>query len=185
VRFVPASRYAPVRTVSAWIALACVAVMAAAPTPDAVQVQLCIATIAVYFLMGWLRPSGGPLRSFVALLIIFTSTRYMIWRVTETMPVDSPLSIVGGIFLLGAETYGYILLLLSTFLSVDVYKRGPRPVPVAPDACRSPGCRCARRPARENCTRRIGWRGSTNWAPTVSPAAGTVLPLDRAPGRAG
>lgn len=135
VRFVPASRYAPVRTVSAWIALACVAVMAAAPTPDAVQVQLCIATIAVYFLMGWLRPSGGPLRSFVALLIIFTSTRYMIWRVTETMPVDSPLSIVGGIFLLGAETYGYILLLLSTFLSVDVYKRGPRPVPVAPDAC--------------------------------------------------
>ena len=133
--FEPASRYAPARTFSAIIALGSVAVLAAAPTPDAVQVQLCIATIATYFLMSWLRPSGGPFRSFVALLIIFTSTRYMIWRVTETMPTESVLSIVGGIFLLGAETYGYILLLLSTFLSVDVYKRGPRPAPIAPEAC--------------------------------------------------
>lgn len=134
-RFVPASRYAPVRTISAVIALASVAVLAAAPTPDAVQIQLCIATIATYFLMSWIQPSGGPFRSFMALLIVFTSTRYMIWRVTETMPTDSPLSILGGIFLLGAETYGYILLLLSTFLSVDVYKRAPRPAPVSPEAC--------------------------------------------------
>lgn len=133
--FMPAARYAPARTLSAVLALACVAVLAAAPTPDSVQVQLCIVTIAIYFLMSWLRPSGGVFRSFVALLIIFTSTRYMIWRVTETMPSDSPLSIIGGIFLLGAETYGYILLLLSTFLSVDVYKRKPRPAPISPEAC--------------------------------------------------
>lgn len=131
----PASRFAPLRTISAVVVLASVAILAAAPTPAAVQVQLCVATIAAYFLMSWLRPSGGPFRTFVALLIVFTSTRYMIWRVTETMPSESPLSIVGGIFLLGAETYGYILLLLSTFLSVDVYKRPPRPAPVSWAAC--------------------------------------------------
>lgn len=127
----PASRFAPLRTVSGLIALGFVAVIAAAPVPDAVQVQLCVATIATYFLMSWFRPTGGPFRVFVALLIIFTSTRYMIWRVTETMPTDSAISIVGGIFLLGAESYGYVLLLLSTFLSVDVYKRAPRPAPVS------------------------------------------------------
>lgn len=132
----PASRFAPLRTVSGLIALGLIAVIAAAPVPDAVQVQLCVATIATYFLMGWLRPTGGPFRVFVALLIIFTSTRYMIWRATETMPTDSALSILGGIFLLGAESYGYVLLLLSTFLSVDVYKRAPRPAPVS--ATRSP-----------------------------------------------
>lgn len=131
----PASRFAPLRTVSAVIVLASITLLAAAPTPDAVQVQLCIATIVIYFLMSWLRPSGGPFRTFVALLIVFTSTRYMIWRVTETMPTDSLLSIIGGMFLLGAETYGYILLLLSTFLSVDVYKRQPRPAPLSPAAC--------------------------------------------------
>lgn len=131
----PASRFAPLRTISAVVALSSIAFIAAAPTPDHVQVLLCIITIATYFLMGWLRPSGGPFRTFVALLIVFTSTRYMIWRVTETLPSDSLLSIVGGIFLLGAETYGYILLLLSTFLSVDVYKRQPRPAPLSPSAC--------------------------------------------------
>lgn len=131
----PASRFAPLRTVSAVVVLSSIALIAAAPVPDGVQVLLCIVTIATYFLMSWLRPSGGPFRTFVALLIVFTSTRYMIWRVTETMPADSILSIVGGIFLLGAETYGYILLLLSTFLSVDVYKRPPRPAPVSPAAC--------------------------------------------------
>ena len=130
-----ASRFAPLRTVSAVVVLSSIALIAAAPVPDGVQVLLCIVTIATYFLMSWLRPSGGPFRTFVALLIVFTSTRYMIWRVTETMPSDSILSIVGGIFLLGAETYGYILLLLSTFLSVDVYKRPARPAPVSPAAC--------------------------------------------------
>ena len=132
----PAVRYASLRTVSGLISLALIAVISAAPVPDAVQVQLCIATIATYFLMGWLRPTGGPFRVFVALLIIFTSTRYMIWRVTETLPSDSALSILGGIFLLGAESYGYVLLLLSTFLSVDVYKRAPKPAPVS--AAKSP-----------------------------------------------
>lgn len=131
----PASRFAPLRTLSAVTVLASITLLAAAPTPDAVQVQLCIATIVIYFLMSWLRPSGGPFRTFVALLIVFTSTRYMIWRVMETMPTDSPLSILGGMFLLGAETYGYILLLLSTFLSVDVYNRQPRPAPLSPSAC--------------------------------------------------
>lgn len=133
--FEPVSRFAPLRTFSAVIGLAGVAILAAMPTPDAVQIQLGIATVATYFLMSWLRPSGGPFRSFVSLLIVFTSTRYMIWRVTETMPTDSPFSIVGGISLLGAESYGYVLLLLSTFLSVDVYKRPPCPAPISPEAC--------------------------------------------------
>lgn len=132
----PASRFAPLRTATGLFALGVIAIIASVPVPDTVQAQLCIVTIATYFLMGWLRPTGGPFRLFVALLIIFTSTRYMIWRVTETMPADSMLSIIGGVFLLGAESYGYVLLLLSTFLSVDVYKRAPRPAPVS--ASRSP-----------------------------------------------
>lgn len=130
------ARFASLKTVSGLATLCLIAIVAAAPVPDAIQAQLCILTIATYFVMGWLRPTGGPFRVFVALLIIFTSTRYMIWRVTETMPSDSALSIAGGIFLLGAESYGYVLLLLSTFLSVDVYKRPPRPAPVS--ASRSP-----------------------------------------------
>lgn len=127
----PAFRYAHLRTTSALVALVCIIVLASVPIFSGVQVQLSIATIATLILMSWLRPSGGPFRSFVALLIIFTSTRYMVWRVTETLPTDSFLSITGGMLLLGAETYGYILLLLSTFLSVDVHKRAPRPAPVS------------------------------------------------------
>lgn len=89
------ARFASLKTVSGLAALCLIAIVAAAPVPDAIQAQLCILTIATYFVMGWLRPTGGPFRVFVALLIIFTSTRYMIWRVTETMPSDSALSIAG------------------------------------------------------------------------------------------
>lgn len=133
----PAFAYANARTASAIIVLLGVAIIAATPTTESVQTKLAAVSVAILFLMAWIKPLGGPFRLFTLLLIVFTSTRYMIWRAVETIPHDSPVSFVGGLMLFGAEGYGYVLLLLSTFLSVDIFKRRPKPAPLSPD--KSPG----------------------------------------------
>jgi cellulose synthase (UDP-forming) len=129
----PASEFAGFRTASGILVLLGVAMIAATPTTDGVQVKLAAVTVAVLMVMAWLKPMGGPFRLFTLLLIVFTSTRYMIWRGVETIPHDSPVTLIGGLMLFGAEGYGYVLLLLSAFLSVDIFRRRPKPAPLSPE----------------------------------------------------
>lgn len=129
----PASAFAALRTVSGGLVLLAIFLIAALPTTDGVQVRLAALTVIILMIMAWLKPLGGPFRLFTLLLIVFTSTRYMVWRAAETIPHDSPLTLVGGLLLFGAEGYGYVLLLLSAFLSVDIFKRRAKPAPLSPD----------------------------------------------------
>ncbi len=127
--------FASLRAWSAIAALLVITVLASSPADLNGQAVLAVATIAMFLMMSWLEPARGPIRVFVFLMTVFTSTRYMLWRAAETMPEGDLVSYVFALILFGAEIYGFMILLLSTFLSVDVTERRPQPAPVAPEHC--------------------------------------------------
>ena len=118
------------KTLSALAALLFVAVLASTPTDLSGQVTLALATACAFIVVTWVQPAGGPLRVFALLLTLFTSTRYILWRASETIPFADPLSLFFALTLFGAELYGFVILLLSMFLSADVADRKPVPAPV-------------------------------------------------------
>lgn len=124
------------KTLSALVALFTIAVLASTPVALNGQVTLAVATACVFVTMTWVQPAGGPLRVFILLLTLFTSTRYMLWRASETIPFSDPVSLFFALALFGAELYGFVILLLSMFLSADVADRRPVPAPVG--ATKSP-----------------------------------------------
>ena len=124
------------KTLSALVALFTIAVLASTPVDLNGQVTLAVATACVFVTMTWVQPAGGPLRVFILLLTLFTSTRYMLWRASETIPFSDPVSLFFALALFGAELYGFVILLLSMFLSADVADRRPVPAPVG--ATKSP-----------------------------------------------
>ncbi|MEL6245116.1 MAG: UDP-forming cellulose synthase catalytic subunit [Pseudomonadota bacterium] len=126
---------ARIRTWSAIATLLVLGVIAAAPLDLASQSLLAMVTVLVLMAANWIEPSPGVFRTVLFLIIVFTSTRYMIWRVNETLPIGDPVGFFFGLLLFGAELYGYVILLLSTFLSVDTLTRAPKPAPIAADDC--------------------------------------------------
>lgn len=62
----------------------------------------------------WMRKRPGNYASLVMMLLsIFTSTRYIYWRVTETVRWDVPLDATLGLLLLFAELYAWSILILG------------------------------------------------------------------------
>jgi len=127
--------YIRLRTWSAVGLFLAVALLAALPVELAAQQALAVATLVLLVGLALLEPADGPLRYFVLLLTLFTSTRYMIWRVTETIPAENPVSLVFALLLFGAEVYGYVILVLSMFLSSDLARRPDKGLPLAAEAC--------------------------------------------------
>lgn len=125
------------RTVIAFAAFAVLVVFAAIPTEIGTQLALAAATCVMLVGMSWLRPTSSLLRIFVILLTVFTSTRYMYWRTTETLPWGDPLGLFFGFCLLAAEFYGYTILLLSTFIMTDAPRRVPPHPPLSVAKCPS------------------------------------------------
>lgn len=101
------------------------------PADISAQLVLAAATSIVLVAMAWLRPTSRPVRVFVVLLTLFTSARYMFWRASETIPLDNPVSTVFGLALLGAEFYGFAILLLSNFIMTDAPERKPPAPPLS------------------------------------------------------
>ena len=90
------------KTLSALVALFTIAVLASTPVDLNGQVTLAVATACVFVTMTWVQPAGGPLRVFILLLTLFTSTRYMLWRASETIPFSDPVSLFLALALFGA-----------------------------------------------------------------------------------
>ncbi len=131
------NKYASLKTVTAVLSLLFVSILSATPLELDTQVLLASVTVIIFFVVNWIKPPSGPIRVFLFLLTVFTSTRYILWRASETLPTDDILPFVFGLVLFGAEIYGFVILLLSTFLSVDVFERSPQPAPVSIDKCPS------------------------------------------------
>jgi len=127
--------YIRVRTWSAVGLFLAVAVLAAMPVELPAQQALAVVTLVLLVALALVEPAEGPMRYFVLLLTLFTSTRYVIWRVTETIPAENPLSLGFALLLFAAEIYGYVILVLSMFLSSDLARRPAKGLPLAPEAC--------------------------------------------------
>jgi cellulose synthase (UDP-forming) len=124
------------RIQSAIAVFAVLAILANAPVELSAQSLLAMLTICCFVFAAYFGATYNFIRIFAVLLTVFTSTRYMLWRVQDTMPLNSPLDAVFGLTLFGAEIYGYVILLLSVFLCTDVMDRKPSIAPLTPE--RSP-----------------------------------------------
>ena len=113
-------------------AFACSALLALIPTEFIVQLQLSVISIALILFLAWIQPQG-IVRGFLLTLILFTSTRYILWRATSTLPTDDPVSLFFGILLLVAEFHGYLLLALGLFINANQQARRPVGAPVRDD----------------------------------------------------
>ena len=77
-----------------------------------------------------IRGRPGRFISIVMILLSITaSTRYMYWRITETLFWETPIDMVGGLLLFGAEFYAVIVLLLGYFQTAWPLQRKPVPMP--------------------------------------------------------
>lgn len=127
-------------TTRAWCAIAAltsVGVIAAMPLDLNGQALLAVVTVTLLMGANWLSPPKGLLQTIVFLLIVFTSVRYMLWRVNETLPFGDPIGFIFGIALFGAELYGFTILLLSVFISVEASTRAAKPAPLTAEKCPS------------------------------------------------
>jgi len=130
----------PTAAARAWSAIAAlcfIGAIASLPLNINGQVLLAVVSVAALMAANWLSPPKGLLQTMVFLLIVFTSTRYMFWRVNETLPYGDTLGFVFGIALFGAELYGLVILLLSVFISVEALDRAPKPAPLTAQKCPS------------------------------------------------
>ncbi|MEB0111057.1 UDP-forming cellulose synthase catalytic subunit [Variovorax sp. RTB1] len=121
----------PVLRVVAWVATFAL-LPAVVITPLTLHQQL---TLSVVILITGLVVNRFAGR-FASLVLIFlsvvASSRYMYWRVTETMTMDSALQVVLGAGLLMAEVYAFIVLLLGYVQTAWPLGRKPVPMPADP-----------------------------------------------------
>ena len=92
------------------------------------QAEVALALIGLGLLAS-VRPGMRPL---IMLLSGFASMRYFYWRVTSTLLLDNPRDALVSLLLLGAETYGLLILLLGYFQTVEVHPRAPAAVVAEP-----------------------------------------------------
>lgn len=117
------------RALASFIILATLVMLAQSPAELGTQLVLAAATGAIVIGAAVWRPSSSWMRVFIILLTVFTSTRYMLWRLFETIPWTEPVSLPFALALYFAEIYSYAILLLSNFVITDAPPR-IAPVPV-------------------------------------------------------
>jgi cellulose synthase (UDP-forming) len=72
------------------------------------------------------------LRPFIIFLSAFASARYLYWRISSTVNMDSTADAIASLLLLSAEIYGLVILFLGYFQTVELTHRTPPPVPDPP-----------------------------------------------------
>lgn len=86
--------------------------------------------VALWAIALWVRNISGR---FITILLIFisliASTRYLYWRLTETLIMEDWVDLAFGYGLLVAETYAWLILVLGYFQTVWPLGRKPAPLP--------------------------------------------------------
>lgn len=115
------------------IVVLCCAALAAViiATPMSVRNQLVFGfvTIVLLFIVSRMREHTPRARMVMIVLTVISATRYMYWRVTETLVLEGFVSSFFSIGLLGAELYAWLVLVLSFFQSARPLERKMVPLP--------------------------------------------------------
>lgn len=86
--------------------------------------------VFTFFLALWLNRYGGRLITlFLVFLSVTISSRYIYWRLTETLGFDSIGGLIIGTLLISAELYAFFVLLFGYFQSIWPLERKPAPLP--------------------------------------------------------
>lgn len=89
--------------------------------------------VCTFGLALWLNRHPGPFATLVLVLISVTvSSRYIYWRLTETLGFESVLGAVVGMLLMAAELYAFAVLLLGFFQTIRPLERKPVALPRDP-----------------------------------------------------
>ena len=98
-------------------------------TPATLQQQITL-SVFVLFAALLINRSKGRLAGLVLIFLsVVVSSRYMYWRVTETMYMDDSLGLALGVGLLMAELYAFVVLLLGYMQTAWPLERKPEPLP--------------------------------------------------------
>ncbi|CAN5260411.1 UDP-forming cellulose synthase catalytic subunit [soil metagenome] len=98
-------------------------------TPMTLQQQL-ILSIGILVAAILVNRTKGKLGTLVLIFLsVIVSSRYMYWRITETMFMDNLLDLVLGFGLLVAEVYAFVVLLLGYVQTAWPLERKPEPLP--------------------------------------------------------
>lgn len=109
------------------LALGLLALVVSTPFDLAAQASF----VGLVGLCAWLAMrTPGPVATFVLIVLSLTlSTRYLWWRITDTLNLDSPFAAAVSLGLLLAEGYAWLILLLGFFQSSWLLQRKPAPLP--------------------------------------------------------
>ncbi|HZT28586.1 MAG TPA: UDP-forming cellulose synthase catalytic subunit [Bryobacteraceae bacterium] len=85
------------------------------------QAEAALAMIALAILASF----STPMRPLIVFLSCFASVRYFYWRVSYTANLDNTLDSAVSLLLLGAESYGLLILFLGYFQTIELTERTP------------------------------------------------------------
>lgn len=100
--------------------------------PATLQQQLVLTGVLFVSALFINRVQGRMATLVLIFLSVVVSSRYIYWRVTETMYMDTALDLVLGIGLLMAEVYAFVVLLLGYMQTAWPLERKPVPLPMDP-----------------------------------------------------
>ena len=93
--------------------------------PLTMNQQLALA-VAIFIAALVINRFGGRFATLAMIFLsVIASSRYMYWRVTETMVMDNPLDLILGAGLLVAEVYAFVVLLLGYVQTAWPLERKP------------------------------------------------------------
>lgn len=118
------------RTASLLLALIAAVTFITVPMDAPSQAVLTVFGIIVFLIINRFKSRRAGL--VLAIISVLVTTRYMFWRVSETMVTDSFVRAVLCIGLILAETYAAALLFLAYFQTIYPLQRKPVPLPADP-----------------------------------------------------
>ncbi|MGE6606293.1 UDP-forming cellulose synthase catalytic subunit [Halomonas sp. NPDC076908] len=98
-------------------------------TPMTLNNQLAFGGITALLLLVMGQVNSPRIRLAMALITVMTASRYLYWRVTETLVTDGLLEPILSFGLLAAEGYAWLVLVLSFFQSAWLLERKIVPLP--------------------------------------------------------
>ena len=98
-------------------------------TPMGVRNQLIFGVITVILLLIVARIRSPRARMVMIVLTVISATRYLFWRLTETMVFEAPLETIFSVGLMTAEIYAWLVLVLAFFQTARPLERKIVPLP--------------------------------------------------------